>query len=63
MTTLNLFATPELCKKCVFYDPRYKTCKKSVVAISKSKEYHDFAKSVRNDPDRCGIEALWFEKK
>ena len=63
MTILNLFATPELCKKCAHYNPEDKTCARSVLAQSKSKTFYDFAKAVRNDPKRCGIEAYWFEHK
>jgi hypothetical protein len=62
MSTLNLFATPELCKKCMHYIPKEKTCMRSVVAVSKSKVFYDFAKAVRHDPQRCGIKAVWFQE-
>ena len=60
---LKLFATPALCKQCTHYNATDKTCERSVVATSKSKVFHDFAKAVRNDPKRCGVEAIWFEEK
>ena len=52
--------TPLLCKVCVHYDPDYKTCNTSVIAVSKTQKYYDFAKSVRQDPKRCGPSAVRF---
>ena len=60
--TLKLFATPELCKKCIHYNSKEKTCVRSIVATSKSKVFYDYAKAVRNDPKRCGLEATWFQE-
>jgi hypothetical protein len=33
-----------------------------LVAVSKGKVYHDYAKLVRYDPKRCGPHAKWFEE-
>ena len=49
--TLNLFVTPELCKKCIHYNSKEKTCVRSIVA-----------KAVRYDPKRCGPDAKWFQE-
>ena len=63
MTTVTtLFATPELCKKCIHYNSNDKTCVRSIVAKSNSKVFYDYAKAVRNDPKRCGLEATWFQE-
>jgi len=62
ITTLNLFPTSELCKKCIHYNSKDKTCVRSIVAVSKSKVFYDFAKTIRNDPKKCGIDALWFQE-
>jgi hypothetical protein len=55
--------TPELCKRCAFYINREKTCSRSTVAVSKTKTYYDFAKSVRLDPERCGPEGKLFVQR
>lgn len=57
MSILNL---PELCKKCIHYNSNEKTCSRSIVAVSKSKIFYDYAKAVRNDQERCGIDGKWF---
>jgi hypothetical protein len=62
MPSLNLFATPELCKKCIHYRSQEKTCMRAIVATSKSKVFYDYAKAVRHDPKKCGIEAIWFQE-
>jgi hypothetical protein len=62
MLTLNLFATPELCKKCIHYNSKEKTCIRAIVGVSKSKILYDYAKYVRNDPKKCGVEAIWFQE-
>ena len=62
MTVTTLFATPELCKKCIHYNSKEKTCVRSIVATSKSKVFYDYAKAVRNDPKRCGPDAKWFQE-
>ena len=54
---LRYVVTPELCKHCANYVPQHKTCTTSVVAVSKTAKYYDFAKSVRMDSARCGPEA------
>jgi len=51
-----------LCKICLFYNHGDKTCGRSLVAVSKGKVYHDYAKLVRYDPKRCGPHAKWFEE-
>ena len=61
-TTLNLFPTPVLCKKCIHYNSKEKTCVRSIVAVSKSKVFYDYAKSVRYDQKRCGFDAKWFQE-
>jgi hypothetical protein len=33
-----------------------------LVAVSKGKVYHDYAKAVRLDPKRCGPQGKWFEE-
>jgi hypothetical protein len=62
MMTLNLFATPELCRKCIHYRSQEKTCMRAIVATSKTKVFYDYAKAVRHDPKKCGIEAIWFQE-
>jgi hypothetical protein len=60
---LDALVTPALCKTCVFYSPALKTCKTSIVAVSKTRKFYDFAKSVRLDPERCGPDAKFFIKR
>lgn len=62
MATLNIFATPELCKKCIHYKAKQGTCVRSIIAVSKSKVFYSYAKSVREDQDKCGTEAVWFQE-
>ena len=54
--------SPALCKICLYYNPGDKTCGRSLVAVSKGKVYHDYAKLVRYDPMRCGPQGKWFEE-
>jgi len=49
-----------LCKVCLYYNPGDKTCGRSLVAVSKNKVYHDYAKLVRLDKMRCGPQGKWF---
>ena len=49
-----------LCKICLYYNPGDKTCGRSLVAVSKGKVYHDYAKAVRLDKNRCGPQGKWF---
>ena len=49
-----------LCKICLYYNPGDKTCGRSIVAASKGKVYHDYAKAVRLDKYRCGPQGKWF---
>ena len=49
-----------LCKTCLYYNPGDKTCGRSLVAVSKNKVYHDYAKLVRYDAKRCGPQGKWF---
>ena len=51
-----------LCKVCLYYNHGDKTCGRSIVAVSKGKVYHDFAKLVRYDAKRCGPHGKWFEE-
>lgn len=51
-----------LCKVCLYYNPGDKTCGRSLVAVSKNKVYHDYAKLVRYDKMRCGPHGKWFEE-
>ena len=51
-----------LCKICLYYNPGDKTCGRSLVAVSKGKVYHDYAKLVRYDTRRCGPQGKWFEE-
>jgi hypothetical protein len=62
MSTLNILATPELCKKCIHYNAKERTCIRSIVGVSKSKILYDYAKYVRNDPKKCGVDAIWFQE-
>ena len=49
-----------LCKVCLYYNTGDKTCARSIVAVSKGKVYHDYAKAVRLDKNRCGPQGRWF---
>jgi hypothetical protein len=49
-----------LCKVCLYYNPGDKTCGRSLVAVSKNRVYHDYAKLVRYDARRCGPQGKWF---
>jgi hypothetical protein len=49
-----------LCKICFYYNHGDKTCGRSLVAVSKGKVYHDYAKLVRYDAKRCGPQGKWF---
>ena len=51
-----------LCKVCLYYNPGDKTCGRSLVAVSKGKVYHDYAKAVRLDKNRCGPKGKWFHE-
>lgn len=51
-----------LCKVCLYYNTGDKTCARSIVAVSKGKVYHDYAKSVRLDKNRCGPKGKWFDE-
>jgi hypothetical protein len=51
-----------LCKVCLYYNHGDKTCARSIVAVSKGRVYHDFAKLVRYDAKRCGPHGKWFEE-
>ncbi len=50
-----------LCKVCLYYNHTDKTCGRSIVAVSKGKVHHDYAKSVRLDETKCGPKGKWFE--
>jgi hypothetical protein len=62
MLTLNLFPTPVLCKKCIHYRAKEGTCVRSIIATSKSKVFYSYTKSVRDDEDKCGPDAVWFQE-
>lgn len=49
-----------LCKVCLYYNHSDKTCGRSIVAVSKGKIFHDYAKYVRLDKAKCGPEGKWF---
>jgi hypothetical protein len=49
-----------LCKICLYYNTGDKTCARSIVAVSKGRVYHDYAKAVRLDKNRCGPQGKWF---
>lgn len=49
-----------LCKICLYYNPGDKTCGRSIVAVSKGKVFHDYAKAVRLDKMRCGPQGKWY---
>ena len=49
-----------LCKVCLYYNPGDKTCGRSMVAASKGKFYHNYAKFVRLDKNQCGPQGKWF---
>jgi hypothetical protein len=51
-----------LCKICLYYNTGDKTCARSIVAVSKGKVYHDYAKAVRLDAKRCGPQGRWFDE-
>ena len=51
-----------LCKVCLYYNHGDKTCGRSIVAASPGKVYHDYAKYVRLDKNRCGPSGKWFEE-
>ena len=49
-----------LCKVCLYYNPGDKTCGRSMVAVSKNKVHHNYAKFVRLDKNQCGPQGMWF---
>jgi len=49
-----------LCKVCLYYDHKEKTCARSVVAVSQGKIHHNYAKYVRLDKNQCGPQGDWF---
>jgi hypothetical protein len=49
-----------LCKVCLYYNPRDKTCGRSVVAVSNGQIHHNYAKSVRLDKTQCGPQGAWY---
>ena len=51
-----------LCKICLYYNTGDKTCGRSLVAVSKGRVYHDYAKAVRLDAKRCGPQGRWFDE-
>jgi len=51
-----------LCKICLYYNHGDKTCGRSIVAVSKGKVHHDYAKAVRLDKSRCGPQGKWFDE-
>lgn len=44
----------------MFYNSREKICVRSVVAVTRGKVHHDYAKFVRLDKKRCGPDGKWF---
>jgi hypothetical protein len=55
-------ALSALCKICLYYNPGDKTCGRSIVAVSKGKVFHDYAKAVRLDKTRCGPQGKWYDE-
>lgn len=51
-----------LCKVCLYYNQDDKTCGRSVIAASKGKLYHNYAKFVRLDKNQCGPQGAWYVK-
>ena len=49
-----------LCKVCFHYNHAEKTCGRSVIAVSRGRIFHDYAKAVRLDKSKCGPEGKWF---
>jgi hypothetical protein len=49
-----------LCKVCLYYNSGDKTCVRSVVAVSRGKIHHNYAKFVRLDKDQCGPQGKWY---
>lgn len=49
-----------LCKVCIYYNDANKTCGRSLVAVSKGKIYHNYAKAVRLDKNQCGPQGKWY---
>ena len=49
-----------LCKGCLYYNATEKTCVRSVVAVSRGKIHHNYAKAVRLDKKQCGPQGDWF---
>jgi hypothetical protein len=49
-----------LCKVCLYYNPRDKTCGRSVVAVSNGQIHHNYAKAVRLDKTQCGPQGAWY---
>jgi len=49
-----------LCKVCLYYNPKDKTCGRSLVAVSNGKIHHNYAKFVRLDKNQCGPQGVWY---
>ena len=49
-----------LCNVCFYYNSGDKTCGRSIVAVSKDKVHHDYAKTIRLDKTKCGPKGKWF---
>ena len=49
-----------LCNVCLYYNSAEKTCVRSVVAVSRGKIHHNYAKFVRLDKDQCGPQGKWY---
>jgi hypothetical protein len=49
-----------LCKTCIYYNSAEKTCVRSIVAVSRGKVHHNYAKLVRLDKNQCGPDGKWF---
>jgi len=52
-----------LCKNCVFFSPVEKRCHMAGVVTKKGRATHDYARSVRRDPKRCGPKGKLFTAK
>jgi hypothetical protein len=44
----------------MYYNHSDKTCVRSVVAVSRGKIHHNYAKLVRLDKNQCGPQGKWY---
>ena len=51
------------CKNCVFFSQVEKRCRMAGVVTKKGRVIHEYARSVRLDPKRCGPDGKLFTEK